>query len=466
MVWHYIARWKTLKTLLLSIILLWGCTYYRPVPFTAKAIQKKLAVPAGDVIKIKASRISHPILRPVNFDMRDGLSPDEAAVLAIIANPSLKAIRNARNLASAQLLQAGILPNPHISYSFESPAGNNASDKVNAWSMKFDWNITSLVAREAHKSKARFNARSIDLTVAWQEWQVAERAKLHVYHIIMARKRLALARSKEQMAEYLYNILKKGISLGVKTREGLFSSRILLGDARTDLLQAQAILNSERLALKKVLGIPGNMDIRIEKNISLPSIDHVPQASKIIHNIKKSRLDLLALRYGYESQEEGLRAAILSRFPEINLGLKGGKDTDGIKTIGAEITMSFPVLDKNQGNIAMARATRQKLFDEYVARLFEAQSNIVRIIEEIHATRKQLKNTERIIGELKELAKYYRQAYDHGGISIIDYYKLLLQVNTREFDKLILQSKLIDLAVGLEIASGQYLFTGSRSDIN
>jgi|GEM_PF-5916531 len=45
----------------------------------------------------------------MNID--DGLSPDEAAILAVLANPGLKAVRNGNMVAHAQLIQAKLLPN-------------------------------------------------------------------------------------------------------------------------------------------------------------------------------------------------------------------------------------------------------------------------------------------------------------------------------------------------------------------
>jgi len=42
---------------------------------------------------------------------------DEAAAIALYSNPALRAIRDRRGLAAAPLVQAGILPNPVVSYS-------------------------------------------------------------------------------------------------------------------------------------------------------------------------------------------------------------------------------------------------------------------------------------------------------------------------------------------------------------
>ena len=57
----------------------------------------------------------------MKLDFDDGLSPDEAAVVAVLLNPALRAARAERGLAAAQLLRAGLLPNPELSGNLEFP---------------------------------------------------------------------------------------------------------------------------------------------------------------------------------------------------------------------------------------------------------------------------------------------------------------------------------------------------------
>jgi len=106
---------KNLSLILAAFLpLLYGCATYHPEPIDGPAVGDALMPPAMEVVRIKAGVIKHPILRPVDFDIRDGLSPDEAAVMAVIANPALRAVRDLRGVAGAQIIQAGILPNPRL----------------------------------------------------------------------------------------------------------------------------------------------------------------------------------------------------------------------------------------------------------------------------------------------------------------------------------------------------------------
>src|SRR5262252_4989016 len=99
------------------------------MPLDQAAVTASLAEPSMEAIQVQAKEIQHPVLKPIEFDIRNGLSPDEAAILAVIANPKLRAIRDQRKLAAAQLFQAAILPNPQFSYALGVPTGGPPKER-------------------------------------------------------------------------------------------------------------------------------------------------------------------------------------------------------------------------------------------------------------------------------------------------------------------------------------------------
>ena len=50
----------------------------------------------------------------------------------------------------------------------------------------------------------------------------------------------------------------------------------------------------------------------------------------------------------------------------------------------------MPIFNRNQGKIAIEKATRKRLFDEYAARLFEAVSRIYKLTERLSFDLKKL----------------------------------------------------------------------------
>ena len=75
----YHSLWsRGLAAVVLVLAMLGGCAVYHPVPLTSEGIENELKPPDMKTVRIAASSINHPLLKPVPFDDRDGLSPDEA----------------------------------------------------------------------------------------------------------------------------------------------------------------------------------------------------------------------------------------------------------------------------------------------------------------------------------------------------------------------------------------------------
>jgi outer membrane protein, heavy metal efflux system len=427
------------------------------MPLDSAAVAAKLAPPDMEAVGLRAKQIKHPILKPIEFDIHNGLSPAEAEVLAVIANPQLRARRDQRKLATAQLLQAGILPNPQLTYSMDIPTAGTTQETVNAFSFGLNWEITSIISRRAKIAAARADAASVDLDVAWQEWQTAEAAKLHVYHLEFFDEELAVARQEEEGLKENLNRVKRGADLGVMTKIDLAAADAALKKMRITVLTTEQQREEERLALNQSVGFPGELSLPLEKILAFPSVTALPSVSQLINGIEQRRLDLLALKDGYQAEEERLRAAILAQFPKINIGFSHAGDTSNVITTGFGVTIDLPLFDRNQGAIAIENATRTRLFDEYVARLFEARGEISRLIADMNSLQPQIEATQASIPVLQDLVESYRIALLQGNADVVTYYNARGDLIAKQMEIVDLRRQLADMHVALEIASGQYL---------
>ena len=449
-------RRKLLSTFLLSS-LLHGCAVYHPLALDEASIAGKLAPPDLQTIRIAAREIRHPILKPMDFNASDGLSPDEAAILAVLANLKLRAARDQRELAQAQLLQAGILPNPQLSYALGIPTGGATEGTVNAYNFDFNWELKSILSRGANVSAAKENAASVDLDVAWQEWQIAEAAKLHVYHLHFFDQQLAIAGREQKSLAENFDRIKRAFALGFVTRIDLAAADAALAKMRSTVLTAEQQREEERLALNQSVGFGDGRNLPIEKNFAVPSATVLPPSAELSAGIEQRRLDLLALKRGYEAQEQRLRAAILGQFPKISIGFQRARDNSDVITTGFGVTIDIPLFDRNQGAIAVENATRTRLFDEYVARLVEARGEVARLTAGIDSLNRQIDATQALIPTLQNLIESYRTALLQGNADVLTYYNARADLVAKQLDVVDLNRQLADMYVALEIASGRYL---------
>ncbi len=441
----------------IALGILEGCATYHRMPLDRSAVTQSLTPPSMETVRVEAKAIKHPILKPLNFDDRNGLSPDEAAILAVLANPTLRAIRDQRGIVAAQLLQAGILPNPQLSFNLAKPTGGSTQGTVTAFGFGLNWDITSLITRSTEIDAARAQATSIDLDVAWQEWQVAQGAKLHVYRLVFLKKQLATAREEEKGLQKNLEAVKRAVDIGDMTVIELAAAEATLQRTHLSVLTIEQQQEQERLALNKSLGLPPEQVILLQQDIDPPSTQALPSLMEIMEGIEKRRLDLLALKMGYQSQEARLRAAILAQFPRINIGFSESRDNTNIVSTGFGITIDLPFFDRNQGHIAIERATRTKLFDEYIARLFETKAEVARILEDIRSIKKQIEANQKSILASKNLVQISYKGLLEGNVDVLSYYNARSELIAKQIDILKLKQNLADLIIALEIAAGRYL---------
>ncbi len=436
-----------------------GCAFYRPEPLSSRAIEAALAQPDMAAVRIEAARLQHPRLRPLVFDDRDGLSPEEAAVLAVLNNPRLRAVRGQRGIAQAQLLQAGILPNPQLAYNLDAPFGNNTPGLINAFGLGLTWEVTALLTRGTKLEGAAAREASVELEVAWQEWQVAQAAKQGVFHLASAQARHRLAQEIEHDLAERRQVVDRAAAAGDLTRVEAAAAEAAWRSATQVRLGLGQEVRRERLTLLEILGLDAAAALQVQANPPIPASSAGDDWSlaHLAANLEQQRLDLLALRLGYESQDAALRAAIRAQFPKVNLGFARARDTSGINTAGWGMTVDLPFFDRQQGRIAFEEATRQQLFDDYAARVAQARIEVAQAWAGLESTREQLAATEAALPGLQRLVAAYETALRDGNADILTYYEARATLANRRLESLTLRRDAADLFVALEIASGRML---------
>ena len=382
----------------------------------------------------------------------------------MLANPALKAARAKKGVAAAQLLQAGILPNPQFSYDWNHPTGGDTEGTVNAFGLSLSWDLIPLLVRPAQVESARAAAQSVDLDIAWQEWQAALAAKTHVYNLVFLGRQLRTGLREEKALEENLATTDKAYQSGDVTEIDLAAAQTALSKVNISVLVLQQQYEQERLAMNQLIGFPPDLKVLVRPGIQPPSLEVMPPLNEMMKGLEDRRLDLVALRYGYQSQEARLRAAILAQFPSLVLGLLHARDTTNVVTTGYNIGIQIPVFNRNQGQIAIERATRQQLFDEYLARFFDARAKIASTLADMSAVEEQIDEQEAALPAVRKLVETYRIALLEGHADVITYYNALNDLYVRQIELLGLRKELCTLIVALEMAAGRFIPTDNPQE--
>jgi outer membrane protein TolC len=438
--------------------LLGGCAAYQPQPLAPEAVAAALQPPPLASVKVAAAALRHPLLAPLVIDGRDGYTPEEIAVMVVVVSPELRALRDQRGVAEAQVVQAGILPNPQLAYALDNPHGQNTDPTlVTGKSLGLSWDVTALLTHHDQVAAARAQARSVDLAVAWQEWQAAQDARLRAFRILSLRRRLPFAREIEADLADSLSLTQQAVGLGYKTAPDLTAAADAWRQAENTRFDLETQLAADEAALRVALGLPPGAPLELKAPAALPALPAATDGPALLAGMEDRRLDLVALRYGYESADATLRAAIKAQFPKINLGLNRSNDTTPVYSRGGGVTVDLPIFDRNQGQVAIGRTTRQQLFDEYVARVAEARSQVGEILAELAVARTQWRDAEASLPGLQRLAQSLDAAMRTGNADIQSQRDARGALASRQMEAAQLQQAVLELGVGLEIATGRPL---------
>ncbi len=270
--------------------------------------------PIETMLRIPASRFQNRSREQLSIDLRRGIGPDDAATIALYSNPALRAIRDRRGLAVAQLIQARILPNVVVSYARDYVTGGNTAGATTAYNFTAGWEFSALVPFLPKQTAARKNLGSVDLDIAWQEWQIAENARTGVYRVLGLDAQTRQAREANRGLQESTDAMRKALEA-----HDLAAVEASSQDSRATMLSLEQDFEHQRLGLNKILGVQPETHVRLRSGLTLPTHLEPPDEADLLANIESRRLDLLGLRQGYASQDATVRAAILAQFPKLSL---------------------------------------------------------------------------------------------------------------------------------------------------
>lgn len=434
-----------------------SCTSYAPKPIGSAQIEQFASERSLDRLGVKVSELRRPSL-PVDAVVHpDGsMNSAGAASLAIVANPSLRAARARAGVARAQLLQAGLLPNPVLSADIGFPSFGSTQDTTSNYNVGLNWEVTALLTREAAINAASAQVRAIDMEIAWLEWQTAMAARLSATRLVWLSRRLDAAKETEIDSRYFETRVADALAKGWLTSSDSQAASAAAEKAAQARLLIETQIAAEQLALKRAIGLEPATPVRII-DVAAETAAHPIDPRPLAAELDSRRLDLIALRCGYESQEEKLRAAIRSQFPKMSIGFLAGRDNTDVGIVGLGVSIDLPLFDRGQGRIALETATREQLFEEFFARRFEAVSDISKTASDHNAALVQTRQAAEVVARLKALSTSLETALMQHQADAVQVFQVRQQLADARQALLAFYQQCAELKVASEAVSGRLL---------
>ena len=356
--------------------LLVGCVSYKPQPISLEQTASNFE---GRSLNSDALKVF--IEANLGRDLAEWPPPRWNLELLTLAayyyQPSLDVARAQWRVAEAAAISAGARPNPTMS--FAPGLNSSAVAGENPWllGLGFDWPVETAGKRGLRVMQAKQLTAAAHFNLITVAWQVRANVRDGLAAYRFAGNQSATLGEKVRLQKELVAKLEQRLSAGAIPSAEVTPARVALGKLESEFNVAR---DSEAAAAARVadaIGVP----LRVFKDAPREMTLYTPQLSdEKIAEAKKfallNRADLLAALSEYAASETALHLEIAKQYPDVRLS-PGYEFDQGANKWRIGLSLELPVLNRNQGPIAEAKAKR----DESAARFMALQAKVISEIE-------------------------------------------------------------------------------------
>jgi outer membrane protein TolC len=389
---------------------------------------------------------------------------DMAAVerLALLNNPDLRSQHARRQAAQAQRGQDSVLPNPvvggNVGYLF-SGVGD-----ATAWTASISQDITSLITLRPRREAAKATADEVDASLLWEQWQVLGKARLLVIDLVEGQRQIALQQQALDALAQRESRIVGAVGAGNMERVTVASDLAAAADARTALNDLQRRQLDQQQQLKALLGLKPDVVVPLSPVLPAPAVD-AASIRQQFDDVSRRRPDLVALQLGYRAQEATLRAAVLAQFPALAIGYAASQDNSRVRNGGPAVNFTLPVFDHNQHNVAIAKATREQLHQEYTVRLATSRDDVDALLAQYAQLDAQQKTLVPATDDAVRASAQAGQAAKNGLLDLRNVTDLHVAAINRQLAQLSTEQAMLEQQAALELLVGRGMPTALEKDV-
>jgi cobalt-zinc-cadmium efflux system outer membrane protein len=323
------------------------------------------------------------------LDQADGLSLDQALARARAQEPSIRAARTSVDAARGGRQQAGLRRNPAVSMEWrDEPSGTDNQLMVN-----LDWPL-DLFRKPGRVAVADRAIAAAELSVADRERMLAAAVRARFGDVLVAVRELTVLEELAVVARRQFDVLRTRVDIGASPP--LERDLLDVEVRRIDAERAMQLGRVERalLELKRLLGMPPAETLRLRDSLEAVVAREAAEPAAAAGDAAERRTDVreaaarvaeadarldLAERDGrFDVSLFGGYTRMDAGFPQFGVSPAGMPErvrgTFHYVSAGAMVTL--PVLNRHQGEVAVAKAERTGAAAAREATMLAAQTDI------------------------------------------------------------------------------------------
>lgn len=371
------------------------------------------------------------------------LTADAAVQVALLSNRNLQATYEELGVARADLIRAGLLRNPILTF----------ERRFTGQALEFDvvQEFIELITLPLRRRVAGAAFEATKLRVAQAVLDLAAEVRSTFSALQGAEQMVAMRRHVLQSTGASAELAERMHEAGNITDLDLRMEQRLTRQAQLDLAMAEVEVTQQRERLNVLMGLWGS-DTGWRIAARLPDLPVAETPLQGLESLAASqRLDLAAARRDIETAAKtlGLTSA-LRWLPGLSGHVHLEREPDGEQTVGPGIEILLPIFDWGQAAVPRDRALLRQKQQRYIALAVETRS-------EVRAAYSRMRSA-------RDRAEFYRRTVLPLQVEILD--QARLQYNAMQLNPLqLFQLKQAEIDAGREYVEAQRDYWVARAEL-
>jgi cobalt-zinc-cadmium efflux system outer membrane protein len=432
-----------------GFLLYFSCGCKTPSTISRTVVSDSLQKATGFTIQ-KESKPGVTALPPT-VNAFDGINEEEAVSIALWNNPQLQADLANIAIAQADVIEAGIVSNPLLRYLAPS-GGLEVSGYIN---FAFDF----LFQRPKRIAAARTDALRVEQTSLQRIYTLIRDVQIAYTEFLLARERLAILRENAEIRKQMADLANSRLRNGDVSELEVTTFRADSASAQDDVLKAALDTVLRKNSLTVLMGFPADTTLTLQPTAFFSDAQKVVEqtylqlAWEYQPELRAAQINMEAIgkRLGWE------RSRIISFIPTLNYqhipGNGGSKFLPNAFNPG--IQAEIPVLNRNQGRIARAKAEMEAAAYQYVA----TRQRIALDVSNAYQRYEQAWQSYQIwagstLPSLEEAVRLSQSSYRNGDISYLPVLEAQRQLLNAKLRRVEVQADIRRSVSGLNFSIG------------
>ena len=392
------------------------------------------------------------------------LTMNEARIAFLQRSPAALAVRYHLSSSEADLVAAGLYPNPQLSVNASSIdiAHKPVDYSLTQTSYRLDQPLDVFGKRGKRVAMAEHSVGSARADFANALFQMTCDLKEAFLSAAFAQRQVGLARDRLALFQRTLETSGLRFKAGDIAEAELTKLRLAELDYRQGESDASQGLEDALSALRQMLFLPPTAVVRAKYSFK-PELTH-PDGDSMAAMAVERRTDLAAQRERTLMQQSRIVLAHRSSWPDVSLGVELDRQGPAWKNlVGGGGSLSLPLFTRNQDEIQRSEA-------EYEAAVLDQHAKENAVANGVHAAYEKFHTSYMIFSTLSdttlrsaaEVRAAAARSYGQGNIGLVDFLETERIYNDAVNSYLNALSKFAVNQVELERAVGTPLFEGER----